>query len=98
MNQEKYTERMRGFLQSAQMMALREGHQRLVPDHILKVLLDDPEGLAANLIAGGWSMEGILRLQTGAPINVVIGQDQANVGNTRQRPKDRKSTRLNSSH
>src|SRR4030088_3589568 len=51
MNQEKYTERMRGFLQSAQMLALREGHQRLVPDHMLKVLLDDPEGLAANLIA-----------------------------------------------
>jgi hypothetical protein len=43
-------------------------------------------GKAANLIAGGWSMEGILRLQTGAPINVVIGQDQANVGNSRQRP------------
>src|SRR6478736_2086350 len=55
MNQEKYTERMRGILQSAQMLALREGHQRLVPDHLLKVLLDDPEGLAANLItnAGG---------------------------------------------
>ncbi|MFI5000362.1 MAG: ATP-dependent chaperone ClpB [Reyranellales bacterium] len=55
MNQEKYTERMRGFLQSAQMLALREGHQRLVPDHLLKILLDDPEGLAANLIgsAGG---------------------------------------------
>src|SRR3979490_424901 len=55
MNQEKYTERMRGFLQSAQMLALREGHQRLVPDHLLKVLLDDPEGLSANLInsAGG---------------------------------------------
>jgi ATP-dependent Clp protease ATP-binding subunit ClpB len=55
MNQEKYTERMRGFLQSAQMFALREGHQRFVPDHVLKVLLDDPEGLAANLIqsAGG---------------------------------------------
>ena len=55
MNQEKYTDRMRGFLQGAQMLALREGHQRFVPDHILKVLLDDPEGLAANLIqsAGG---------------------------------------------
>src|SRR5918995_3898326 len=51
MNQEKYTERMRGFLQSAQMLALREGHQRLVPEHLLKILLDDPEGLAANLIA-----------------------------------------------
>jgi ATP-dependent Clp protease ATP-binding subunit ClpB len=55
MNQEKYTDRMRGFLQSAQMLALREGHQRFLPDHLLKVLLDDPEGLAANLInaAGG---------------------------------------------
>jgi len=55
MNQEKYTDRMRGFLQSAQMLALREGHQRFTPDHLLKVLLDDPEGLAANLItaAGG---------------------------------------------
>jgi ATP-dependent Clp protease ATP-binding subunit ClpB len=51
MNQEKYTERMRGFLQSAQMLAVREGHQRFIPDHLLKVLLDDPEGLAANLIA-----------------------------------------------
>src|ERR1700755_2267277 len=55
MNQEKYTDRMRGFLQSAQILALREGHQRFLPDHLLKVLLDDPEGLAANLIsaAGG---------------------------------------------
>src|SRR5262249_55544934 len=55
MKQEKYTERMQGFLQSAQMLALREGNQRFVPDHVLKVLLDDPEGLAANLIqsAGG---------------------------------------------
>ena len=52
MNQEKYTERMRGFLQSAQRLALREGHQRFVPEHLLKVLLDDEEGLAANLIAG----------------------------------------------
>src|SRR4029434_6091493 len=50
MNQEKYTERMRGFLQSAQMLALREGHQRLVPDHLLKVLLEHPERLAHNLI------------------------------------------------
>src|SRR5688572_9339504 len=51
MNQEKYTERMRGVVQSAQILALREGHQRLDPDHLLKIMLDDPEGLAANLIA-----------------------------------------------
>ena len=50
MDFEKYTERSRGFLQSAQALALREGHQRFTPEHVLKVLLDDEEGLAANLI------------------------------------------------
>ncbi|MBT5049933.1 MAG: ATP-dependent chaperone ClpB [Rhodospirillaceae bacterium] len=52
---ENYTERSRGFVQSAQALALRSNHQRLAPEHILKVLLDDKEGLAANLIeaAGG---------------------------------------------
>ena len=55
MDFEKYTERSRGFIQSAQGLALRSGHQRFTPEHILKVLLDDKEGLAANLIraAGG---------------------------------------------
>jgi ATP-dependent Clp protease ATP-binding subunit ClpB len=55
MDFEKYTERARGFIQSAQALALREGHQRFAPEHLLKVLLDDPDGLAANLIqrAGG---------------------------------------------
>src|SRR5919199_64146 len=55
MDFEKYTERAKGFLQAAQTLALRSGHQRLTPEHILKVLLDDKEGLAANLIgaAGG---------------------------------------------
>jgi ATP-dependent Clp protease ATP-binding subunit ClpB len=55
MNPEKYTERSKGFIQSAQGLALRSGHQRLIPEHLLKVLLDDKEGLCANLIraAGG---------------------------------------------
>ncbi|HET6467631.1 MAG TPA: ATP-dependent chaperone ClpB [Geminicoccaceae bacterium] len=55
MDFEKYTERSRGFVQSAQGLAVREGHQRFLPEHLLKVLLDDPDGLAANLIhaAGG---------------------------------------------
>ena len=48
MDFEKYTERSRGFIQSAQSLALREGHQRFSPDHLLKVLLDDEEGLAAR--------------------------------------------------
>ncbi|MDU8943879.1 ATP-dependent chaperone ClpB [Ovoidimarina sediminis] len=55
MNLEKFTERSKGFLQAAQTIALRESHQRLGPEHLLKALLDDEEGLAANLIrrAGG---------------------------------------------
>ncbi|AQQ04711.1 MULTISPECIES: ATP-dependent chaperone ClpB [Stappiaceae] len=55
MNFEKYTERARGFVQSAQTFALGRGHQQFAPEHILKVLLDDPEGMASGLIdrAGG---------------------------------------------
>ncbi|WP_333834914.1 Clp protease N-terminal domain-containing protein, partial [Rubrimonas sp.] len=51
MNLEKFTERARGFLQAAQTIAMREGHQRLGDAHLLKALLDDDQGLAANLIA-----------------------------------------------
>jgi ATP-dependent Clp protease ATP-binding subunit ClpB len=51
MDFDKYTERSRGFIQSAQSLALREGHQRFSPEHLLKVLLDDEEGLASGLIA-----------------------------------------------
>jgi ATP-dependent Clp protease ATP-binding subunit ClpB len=55
MDFEKYTDRSRGFIQSAQSLAQREGHQQFSTEHLLKVLLDDPEGLAAGLIdrAGG---------------------------------------------
>ena len=59
MNLEKFTDRARGFIQAAQTIALRDGHQRLTPEHLLKALLDDEQGLAANLIdvAGGRSAE-----------------------------------------
>ena len=55
MNIEKFTERSQGFIQAAQGLAQRRNHQRLMPEHLLKILLDDKEGLAANLIrsAGG---------------------------------------------
>jgi ATP-dependent Clp protease ATP-binding subunit ClpB len=55
MDIEKFTERARGFIQSAQSLALREGNQQFTPEHLLKVLIDDEEGLAARLInaAGG---------------------------------------------
>ena len=55
MNFEKYTDRARGFVQSAQTHAIGESHQQFAPEHLLKVLLDDPEGMAAGLVqrAGG---------------------------------------------
>jgi ATP-dependent Clp protease ATP-binding subunit ClpB len=65
MNFEKFTDRSRGFLQAAQSLALREGHQRLTPEHLLKVLLDDSEGLAAGLIArsGGRPGDALARVE-----------------------------------
>ena len=51
MNLERYTDRAKGFIQSAQSLALREGHQQLAPEHLLKVLLEDGEGMCAGLIA-----------------------------------------------
>jgi len=61
MNFEKYTDRARGFIESAQSLAVREGHQQFAPEHLLKVLLDDPEGLAAGLIdrSGGNSRQAL---------------------------------------
>ncbi|MFC6621269.1 ATP-dependent chaperone ClpB [Novosphingobium panipatense] len=55
MNLEKFTDRAKGFLQAAQTVAIRLNHQRIAPEHILKALLDDSEGMAAGLIkrAGG---------------------------------------------
>jgi ATP-dependent Clp protease ATP-binding subunit ClpB len=50
MNLDRYTQKTQGMLQNAQMLAIREGHQQFTPFHLLKVLLDDPEGLAAQLI------------------------------------------------
>ena len=64
MNFEQFTDRARGFVQSAQSLALREGHQQFTPEHVLKVLLDDSEGLAAGLIdrAGGNSRQALMRV------------------------------------
>src|SRR5918994_1720817 len=55
MDFEKLSDRLKGFLQSAQTLAVREGNPQITPEHLLKVLLDDPDGLAAGLIsrAGG---------------------------------------------
>ncbi|MGH7248584.1 MAG: Clp protease N-terminal domain-containing protein, partial [Pseudomonadota bacterium] len=65
MNFDKYTDRSRGFVQSAQSLAQREGHQQFSPEHLLKVLLDDPEGLAAGLIdrSGGNSRPALAAVE-----------------------------------
>ncbi len=67
MDLEKFTERSRGFLQAAQTIAARESHQRLAPEHLLKALMDDDQGMAANLI----------RASGGAPERVVQAVDTA---------------------
>ncbi|MCQ0090964.1 ATP-dependent chaperone ClpB [Roseovarius sp. M141] len=67
MDLNKFTERSRGFIQAAQTIAMRESHQRLTPEHLLKALMDDGEGLAANLI----------RRSGGDPARVVQANDAA---------------------
>jgi len=70
MDLEKFTERSRGMIQAAQTIAMRESHQRFTPEHLLKALLDDPDGLAANLIrmAGGDPVRAL------SDVDVLIGK------------------------
>jgi ATP-dependent Clp protease ATP-binding subunit ClpB len=64
MDIEKYSDRVKGFIQSAQSKALADGHQQFSAEHVLKVLLDDPEGLAASLMqrAGARPKDALLAL------------------------------------
>ena len=68
MNFEKFTDRTKGFIQSAQNLALRESHQRFTPEHILKILLDDEEGLCSNLISAAGANAGAARVSTAKEI------------------------------
>jgi ATP-dependent Clp protease ATP-binding subunit ClpB len=90
MNIEKYTERARGFIQAAQMLAMREGHPQLSPGHVLKVLLDDPEGLAAGLIdrAGGRSRDAL------TAVELWLGKQPKVSGNAAQPQATRELIRL----
>src|SRR6476619_2770411 len=65
MDFEKFSDRLKGFVQSAQTLAIREGNPQITPEHLLKLLLDDPEGLAAGLItkAGGRPKEALERTE-----------------------------------
>ncbi len=68
MNLEKFTERSRGFVQAAQTIALRESHQRLTPEHLLKAIMDDDQGLAANLITKSGADAATVRQVTDAAV------------------------------
>ncbi len=76
MNLEKFTDRAKGFLQSAQTVAIRLNHQRITPEHILKALLEDNEGMAAGLIqrAGGNPALAV------AKVDEALAQDPGCVG------------------
>jgi ATP-dependent Clp protease ATP-binding subunit ClpB len=85
MNFDKFTERARGFVQAAQTIAQRESHQRFLPEHLLKALLDDEEGLAANLInaAGGDARRALSEVNAGlAKQPKVQGPDQLYLDST----------------
>jgi len=64
MNTEKFTDRARGFLQAAQTLAQTRNHQRLVPEHVLKVLIDDPEGLASTLVQSAQGNVQLIQSET----------------------------------
>ncbi|MFQ8432376.1 ATP-dependent chaperone ClpB [Amaricoccus sp. W119] len=69
MNFEKFSERARGFVQAAQTIALREGNQRFMPEHLLKALLDDDQGLANNLIKAAGGDPQLVRATNEAAVN-----------------------------
>jgi len=71
MNIEKYSERVRGFIQSAQTYALAQNHQQFTPEHLLKVLIDDEEGLAASLIERAGGRASDVRLGVEAALNAL---------------------------
>ncbi|HLJ63454.1 MAG TPA: Clp protease N-terminal domain-containing protein, partial [Stellaceae bacterium] len=80
MDFEKYTERAKGFIQAAQALAQRRGHQQLTPEHLLKVLLDDKEGLTANLIRAAGADPGGVRAAIEAAIDRLPRVEGAGAG------------------
>jgi ATP-dependent Clp protease ATP-binding subunit ClpB len=84
MDLSKFTERARGFIQAAQTIAIRENHQRILPEHILKALLDDDQGFASNLVTRSGGDAKVVRDQvatTLAKLPKVEGGAQAYVDN-----------------
>ena len=87
MDIEKFTERSRGFIQAAQTIAIREFHQQLAPEHLLKALLDDEEGAAGGLIRAAGGDDKVARAAVDAEVAKLpkvsgggAGQPQATPG------------------
>lgn len=80
MNIEKYSERAQGFIQSAQQGALRDGHQRFTPEHLLKVLLDDDQGLAFNLIEAAGAKPKLARKENERTLKALPKVDGGGAG------------------
>jgi len=68
MNLEKFTDRAKGFLQSAQSVAIRMSHQRISPEHLLKALLEDQQGMASGLIKAAGGDAGVALRETDAAL------------------------------
>ena len=90
MDMEKFTERSRGFIQAAQTIAMRESHQRLSPEHLLKALMDDDQGLASNLInASGGNARNVLEA-----VDVMMGKIPKVTGDAGQTYMDQQTGKV----
>ncbi len=90
MDLNKFTERSRGFVQAAQTIATRESHQRLAPEHLLKALMDDEEGLASNLInASGGNAAAVKQA-----VDIALGKMPKVSGDAAQTYLDGATTRV----
>ncbi len=105
MNFERYTDRAKGFVQAGQSLALRENHQHFAPEHLLKVLLDDPEGLASGLIerAGGDAKAALAATEralakrpkvSGGSGQVYVSPEAARVFETAEKAADKASDKF----
>src|SRR3546814_17275195 len=70
----KFTDRAKGFLQSAQTVAIRMSHQRIGPEHLLKALLEDQQGMASGLIKAAGGDAGVALRETDAALAKEIGR------------------------
>ncbi|WP_299414419.1 ATP-dependent chaperone ClpB [uncultured Sulfitobacter sp.] len=90
MDLSKFTERSRGFVQAAQTIATRESHQRLAPEHLLKALLDDEEGLASNLISASGGDAAAVK----QAVDIALGKMPKVTGDAAQTYLDGATTRV----